>query len=140
MNVKDGLPGIPIGVEHDPIPALEDPLKLGNPPRGQRNIGKKLRIPSSKLPQIPVPLPRHNKHMNPSLRPNIPEGKGGGILIDDISRDLPTDDPFEQSLILGHAQTLSTPVPEGSTAHQPPPRSRIVTTDGSTASRRESVP
>jgi hypothetical protein len=107
MNMKDGLPGIGIGVEDHPIPTLEDALELGNLTSGSNNLTKQLRIPSSKLPKVPIPLPRHNKHVNPSLRPNIPEGKGGLILKNNVSRDLPPNDPFKE--ILTHEQTLSTP-------------------------------
>jgi hypothetical protein len=119
MNMEDSLPGIRVGVEHNPIPTLKDALDLGNLPGGKSNISKQLRIGGSKLPQVPVPLPRHNQNMNPSLRPNIPEGKGGLILIDDIGRDLPTNDPFKESLSIqtAHKSTLPThttkDVPEG---------------------------
>jgi hypothetical protein len=102
MNVKNGLPSIPIGVEDNPIPRLENPLKLSNPPSSQSNSGKKRRIPSSKLPQVPIPNLGHNKHVNLRLRPNIPKGKGQIILIDNISRDLTSNDPLEESLILTH--------------------------------------
>ena len=50
MNMEDGLPGIPIGVENNPVPALEDPLDLGNLPSSGNHIGQQLRISSSKLP------------------------------------------------------------------------------------------
>ena len=109
VHVEDGLPGIPIGVEDNPIPALDDPLEFGNLPSSGDHISQKLRIPGGKLRNVPVPLPRHNEHMNPSLRPNIPEGKGGLILIDNIGRNLPANDPFEESLSIttAHESTLS---------------------------------
>ncbi len=98
MHVKHGLPSITISVEDHPIPALEHTFKLSHPPSSQRNVSKQLRISSSKLPQVPIPLLGHNEHMNPSLRPNIPKGKGRLILIDDISRDLTSNDPLKQRL------------------------------------------
>lgn len=104
MNMKDGLPSISIGVEHNPIPTLEHPLELGNLPTGESNVGKELRIGSSKLPKIPIPSLGHNKDVNLRLRPNIPEGKGGVILVDDIGRDLTSNDPLEESLILTHEE------------------------------------
>ncbi|VVJ20670.1 Uncharacterised protein [Amycolatopsis camponoti] len=104
MNMKNSLPGITIGVEHNPIPRLENPLELRNPPSSERNSGQQPRIPSSKLPQVPIPNLGHNKHMNLGLRPNIPEGKGQIILIDNISRDLTSNDPFKESLILTHEE------------------------------------
>ncbi len=118
MDVEDGLPGIPIGVEDDPIPALDDPLEFGNLTSGRNDITQQLRIRGGKLRNIPVPLPGHNEHVNPSLRPNIPKRKGGLILIHDISRDLPTNDPFEESLsiITAHASTL----PRAAFTHRPP--------------------
>jgi hypothetical protein len=104
MNVKNGLPGIGIGVEHNPVPALEHTLELGNLTSGSNKVTQQRRIPSSKLSKVPVPLPRHNKHMNPSLRPNIPEGKGGLIRIDNIGRDLTSNDAFKESLVLTHGK------------------------------------
>lgn len=104
MNMKDGLPGIGVGVEDNPIPTLEHPFKLGNLPAGESNIGKELRIGSSKLPKIPIPGLGHNEDVNLRLRPNIPEGKGGVILVDDIGRDLTSNDPLEESLILTHEE------------------------------------
>lgn len=109
MNMKNGLPGIPIGVEDNPIPALGNPLKLSNLPSSGGNIGKKLRVSGGKLPQVPIPGLGHNKHMNLRLRPNIPEGKGPLVLIDDISRDLPGNDPLEESLILTHEKHPTDP-------------------------------
>ena len=102
MNVKHGLTGIPIGVEDNPIPALEDPLSLGNLTSSSDNITQQLRITSRKLPEVPIPLLGHNQHMNPRLRPNIPKSKGIFILIHDISRNLPTNDPLEQRLLVTH--------------------------------------
>jgi hypothetical protein len=117
MNMKNGLPGIPIGVEHNPIPRLEDTLKLSNPPSGKSNSGKKRRVPSSKLPQVPIPNLGHHKHVNLRLRPNIPKGKGQIILIDNISRDLTSNDPLEESLILTHETHPSDRLPP----HRPAP-------------------
>jgi hypothetical protein len=105
MNVEDGLPGIGVGVEDDPIPRLEDPLELGNLTSSERDGGKKRRIPSRQLPQVPIPHLGHNEHMNLRLRPNIPKRKGQVILEDNISRDLPGNDPLEESLILTHGPT-----------------------------------
>ena len=109
VDVEDGLPGIGIGVEDNPVPGLENPLDLGNLPSSGDNIGKQLRISGSKLGNVPIPLPRHDKHMNSGLRPDIPEGKGGVVLINNVGRDLPGDDPFEESLGITHTNTLSTP-------------------------------
>jgi hypothetical protein len=108
MNMKNGLPGIGVGVEDNPIPRLEHPLELGNPPSSQSNPGKQPRITSRQLPQVPIPSLGHDKHMNLRLRPNIPKGKGGIVLIDNISRDLTSNDPLEESLILTHGNTLAT--------------------------------
>jgi hypothetical protein len=109
MHMKDGLPGIGVGVEDNPIPTLKDAFKLSNLTSSSNNVTEKPRIPSSKLGNIPIPLLGHNKHMNPSLRPNIPKGKGRLILIDHVSRDLPTNDPFEESLILTHRKDPTDP-------------------------------
>ena len=108
MHVKDGLPSIVTGVEHHPIPTLERTLKLRDAPSGQRNVSEQLRISSSQLGNIAIPLLGHHQHMNPSLRPNIPESKGRLILIDDISGDLTSNDPLEERLVLTHASTLPT--------------------------------
>jgi hypothetical protein len=109
MNMKNGLPGIRAGVEDNPIPRLEQPLKLRDLPSSHRNIGKKLRVSGGKLPQVPIPGLGHNKHMNLRLRPNIPESKGPIVLIDNISRDLPGNDPLEESLILTHEKHPTDP-------------------------------
>ena len=121
MNMKNSLPGIPIGVEHNPIPRLKNPLKLSNPPSAQSNGSKKLRISRGKLPQVPVPLLGHHKHMNLRLRPNIPKGKGQIILIDNISRDLTSNDPLEEGLVLTHERHPidSKPPHEPGTERQP---------------------
>jgi hypothetical protein len=103
MNVKDGLPGITVGVEHNPIPTLKDAFELSNLTSSSNNLTQELRIPSRKLPKVPIPLLRHHEHMNPSLRPNIPKGKGRRILKDHVSRNLTSNDPLEERLVLTHA-------------------------------------
>ncbi|MDT7798796.1 MAG: hypothetical protein QOI78_2229, partial [Actinomycetota bacterium] len=108
VHVEHGLPRISVGVEHHAIPTLEHTLKLGNLTSSSNNITQKPRISGSKLPQVPIPLLGHHEHMNPSLRPNIPEGKGRLILKDNISRDLTSNDPLEERLVLTHATTLAT--------------------------------
>ncbi len=105
MNMKNGLPGIRVGVEDNPIPALKHPLKLSNLASGERNGRKQTRISRSKLPKVPIPLLGHDEHVNLRLRPDIPKGKGQLILIDNISRDLTGNDPLEESLILTHGNT-----------------------------------
>lgn len=118
MHVKDGLPSIVTGVEDHPIPTLEHTLKLRNAPSGQRNVSEQLRISSSQLPQVPVPLLGHHEHMNPSLRPNIPKSKGRLILIDDISGDLTSNDPLEERLsTITHAKHPTQP-PRPAPPHQ----------------------
>ncbi len=121
VNVENGLPGIGISVEDNPIPTLEHTFKLSNPPSGQRNVSKQLRIRSSQLPQVPIPLLRHDEHMNPSLRPNIPKRKGRLILIDNISRDLTSNNPLKEHLgIITHGSTLpSRPPHSRHAAHRP---------------------
>jgi hypothetical protein len=116
MHMEDGLPGIGVGVEDHPIPTLEDALELGNLTSSSNNVTQQPRIPGSKLGNVPVPLLGHDKHVHPSLRPNIPKGKGGVILIDNVSRDLPTNDPFEESLILTHTKN---PIDPQQTTHAP---------------------
>ncbi len=76
MHVEHGLPGIPISVENHPIPTVKDALKLSNGTTGPNNPPQQRGISSGKLPKVPIPLLGHHKHMNPSLRPNIPERKG----------------------------------------------------------------
>jgi hypothetical protein len=118
MHVEHGLSRIGISVEHNPIPTGEDALKLGNLTSSSNNITQQGGITGSKLGKVPIPLPGHNKHVNPSLRPNIPEGKGGLILIDNISGDLTGNDPLEESLVLTHRTNPSdkpTPVPSQTT-------------------------
>ena len=102
MNMKNGLPGIEVGVEDNPIPRLKNPLKLSNLTSTERNGSKQLRISSRQRSKVPIPNLGHHKHMNLRLRPNIPKGKGAVVLVDDISRDLPSNDPLEESLILTH--------------------------------------
>lgn len=104
MNMKNGLPGIRVGIEDNPIPRLENPLKLSNPPSSKSNLSKQLRVGQGKRSKVPIPNLGHNKHMNLRLRPNIPKGKGGIVLVDDISRDLTSNDPLEESLILTHRE------------------------------------
>ena len=103
VHVEHGLPGIGVGVEHDPVPALSDALQLRNLLRGRHHITQQLRIGRRQLPHIPVPLPRHDKHMNPSLRLNIPKRKGRLVLEHNLGRNLPRNDPLEQGLGIAHA-------------------------------------
>lgn len=122
MNMEDGLPGIGAAVEDNPVPRLENTLKLSNLTSGKGNSGKQPRITGSKLPQVPIPLPWHNKHMNLRLRPNIPKRKGQVILVHDVSRDLPSNDPLEESLILTHDQHPSDSKPPHQTDTERQPR------------------
>lgn len=120
--MKNGLPSITIGVEHNPITTLKDTLKLSNLTSSKSNSSKQLRVTSSKLPQVPIPNLGHHKHMNLRLRPNIPKGKGGVILVDDISRDLTSNDPLEESLILTHEEHLIDREPPHQTGTERQPR------------------
>ncbi len=102
MHVEHSLPGIPISVENHPVPTPKDALQLGNLTSSSNNLTQERRIPSSQLPKVPVPLLGHHEHMNPSLRPNIPERKGRLVRVHNISRDLTSNDPLEERLVLTH--------------------------------------
>lgn len=107
MHVEHSLPSIRVSVENHPIPTPEDALELSNLTSSSNHLTQERRISSGKLPKVPIPLLGHHKHMNPSLGPNIPERKGRLVLIDNIGRDLTSNDPLEERLVLTHRKNPS---------------------------------
>jgi len=96
VRVEHGLPSFGTRVEHK----SELPVSLGarDLVREPDERSEQRRVGGCELRDVGVVLPGHDQHVQWGLRMQVPEGDRIGVLGDDVGRDLPGDDPAEQTL------------------------------------------
>src|SRR5512135_191977 len=98
VNVEYGLPGIPTVIDHHTVPV---PVQR---PLFSDRLSYKKEMPYSFLVallhtvNVSKVLLRNDKDMDRRLRIDVLKGKARLVLVDDLRRDLPSDDLAEEAI------------------------------------------